>query len=143
MQNNNNLVAEIGLIILSALIVAGAVVLLVLGKTDYAETAGLVGTAVALWGGNLLYKAPSPSQQTTLVQALAQKPSQAQPPIVIHNNIPATPAPVPAVAIPAPAQPFAPNPTPAQLTAPPQQFVSPFSYAPSSTYPGEMPAVQP
>src|SRR6266566_420050 len=57
---------EMGLIIISSLAIIGAVILLVLGKIDYAGCAGLMGAALALWGANTLYKAPSPTQQAQL-----------------------------------------------------------------------------
>ncbi len=66
MQPQNNLVTEIGLIAVSVAIVVGAVVLLALGKIDYAEWAGAIGVVVALWGANSLYKAPSPTQQAQI-----------------------------------------------------------------------------
>ncbi len=138
-MSNNNLITEISALVLAVLLVIAGALLLYLGKISYDSAIFFFISALGLFGFNSAWKAPSPAQQSQLLSMVAEK--QAQPPVVIHNNIPV--APTPAVATPAPAQPFAPNPTPAQLTAPPQQFVSPFPYGPSSTYPGEMPAVQP
>jgi hypothetical protein len=64
--NNNNLVAEIGLIAISVTIIIGAIVLLILGNINYVELAGMLGVVLALWGANSLYKAPSPSQQVQI-----------------------------------------------------------------------------
>ncbi len=139
-MSNNNLITEISALVLAVLLVIAGALLLYLGKISYDSAIFFFISALGLFGFNSAWRAPSPAQQSQLLSLVAEK--QAQPPVVIHNNIPATPASVPAVATPAPAQPFAPNPTPAQLAAPPQQFVSPFPYGPSSTYPGEMPAVQ-
>ncbi len=137
-MNPNNLLTEISALVLAVLLVLAGALLLYLGKISYDSAIFFFISALGLFGFHSAWKAPSPAQQSQLLSMIAEKQVQ---PVVIHNNIPATPASMPAVATPAPAQPFAPNPTPAQLTAPPQQFVSPFPYQPSSTYP--MPVVQP
>ncbi len=142
MSNNNTLLTEISALVLAVLLVIAGALLLYLGKISYDSAIFFFISALGLFGFNSAWKAPSPAQQSQLLSLVSEKQAQ---PVIIHNNIPATPASVPAVTTPAPAQPFAPNPTPAQLTAPPQQFVSPFPYAPTPTFPEipAMPTVQP
>src|SRR6266700_3364221 len=102
MQNNTNPLPEISALVLAALLVIGGIGLLYVGKIDFVAATLMFGSALALFGGNLALKAPSPTQQGQLnaqQQQLTQVVSQmqrvqAQPPVVIHNNIPPAPAPV-------------------------------------------------
>lgn len=128
MSNNNNLITEISALVLAVLLVLAGALLLYLGKISYDSAIFFFISALGLFGFNSAWKAPSPAQQSQFLSMLAEK--QAQPPVVIHNNIPTTPAPL-----------VAPTP-PAAAAQPAPQFVQPFPYAPSSTYPN-MPAVQP
>src|SRR5260221_13301018 len=68
MQNNNtnNPIPEIALIIISVTLIIAATVLFILGKIDYTGCIAILGMALALWGANSLYKAPSPSQQAQI-----------------------------------------------------------------------------
>lgn len=87
----------------------------------------------------------SPNTMQAIMDTLGEiKDLSAQPPVTIHNNLPA-PASVQQVSS-SPAEPIQSNATPVQQLAPPPQFmppfVSPFPYGPSSTFP-QMPVVQP
>ncbi len=112
MQNNTNPLPEIAALVLAALLVIGGVGLLYMSKIDFVAATLMFGSALALFGGNLALKAPSPTQQgqlnaqqEQLTQVVSQMQRvQAQPPVVIHNNIPQAPAPV---AQPEPAHTFA------------------------------------
>ncbi len=112
MQNNTNPLPEISALVLAALLVIGGIGLLYMSKIDFVAATLMFGSALALFGGNLALKAPSPTQQgqlnaqqEQLTQVVSQMQAmQAQPPVVIHNNIPPTPAPV---APPEPAHTFA------------------------------------
>ncbi len=133
MSNNNNLITEISALVLAVLLVLAGAVLLYLGKIGYDNAIFFFISALGLFGFNSAWRAPSPSQQSQLLSLVAEK--QAQPPVVIHNNIPA-------VAVPAP-EPILTAPTPPAAAAQPvPQFVqpAPFPYSPSSTFPS-MPAV--
>ena|SRR5947208_16594932 len=120
MQNNTNPLPEIAALVLAALLVIGGIGLLYVSKIDFVAATLMFGSALALFGGNLALKAPSPTQQgqlnaqqEQLTQVVSQMQAmQAQPPVVIHNNIPQAPAPV------AP-------PEPAHTFAPSQQFMQP------------------
>ena len=133
MSNNNNLLTEISALVLAVLLVIAGALLLYLGKISYDSAIFFFISALGLFGFNSAWKAPSPAQQSQFLSMLAEK--QAQPPVVIHNNVPAPAAVTP------PAPLVAPTP-PAAAAQPAPQFVQPFPYAPSSTYPN-MPAVQP
>jgi len=77
---NNNPFAEIGAIVLSALLIAGGVLLLVLKDVDTAYATSIFILAGAIFAGNLALKAPSPTQQAALLQLTAQAlQTQAQP----------------------------------------------------------------
>jgi len=102
MNNNTNPLPEISALVLAALLVIGGVVLLYTAKIDFVAATLMFGSALALFGGNLALKAPSPTQQgqinaqqEQLTQVVSQMQAmQAQPPVVIHNNIPPAPAPI-------------------------------------------------
>ena len=78
---NNNPLTEIGAIVLSALLIAGGVLLLVLKDVDTAYATSIFILAGAIFAGNLALKAPSPTQQAALLQLTAQalQTQQAQP----------------------------------------------------------------
>ncbi len=86
-MNTSNPLTEIGPVVIAGLLIIGGVVLLFTGKIDLVVATTMFGSAVALVGGNLALKAPSPAQQSQLLQMVAQ--STAQPPVVVNNNIPA------------------------------------------------------
>ena len=129
MQNNTNPLPEISALVLAALLVIGGIGLLYVGKIDFVAATLMFGSALALFGGNLALKAPSPTQQgqlnaqqEQLTQVVSQMQRvQAQPPVVIHNNIPVAP-----VAPPEPAHSFAFAPdvsaTPTAVQPVPSQF---------------------
>ncbi len=131
MQNNTNPLPEISALVLAALLVIGGVVLLYTGKIDYANSVFFFISALGLFGFNSAWKAPSltqqgqlNAQQSQLSQVVSQMQAmQAQPPVVIHNNIPQAPAPV---APPEPAHTFAFAPgaldTPTAVQPMPSQF---------------------
>ncbi len=135
MQNNTNPLPEISALVLAALLVIGGVGLMYMSKIDFVEFTLMFGSAVTLVGGvfgiNGALKAPSPiqqgqlnAQQSQLTQVVSQMQAmQAQPPVVIHNNIPQAPAPV---APPEPAHTFAFAPdvsaTPTSVQPVPSQF---------------------
>jgi len=96
MSTNNNPVTEIILGVLSALFIAGGVLLLYVGKTDFAGAAFMFGLPAVLLGINGALKAPSPSQQAALLQLTAQAlQAQAQPapaPVATPQVVQFTPA---------------------------------------------------
>lgn len=134
MSNSNNLITEISALILAVLLVVAGALLLYLGKISYDSAIFFFISALGLFGFNSAWRAPSPSQQSQLLSMVAEK--QAQPPVVVHNHIPATPT----VAPPAQLVPASTNTTLTSQSQPAPQFVQPFPYQPSSTYPN-MPAV--
>src|SRR5258708_243125 len=99
MQTNNNPLPEIGVILIALSFIAAGTILLALRDID-------LNTAISLWilaasvaGINVALKAPSPTQQQLLVQALA---SQAQPQLVQAPAPVATPKFVPLTGFPLP-----------------------------------------
>ncbi len=121
-SNNSNPIAEIALIIISVALIVAATVLFILGKIDYTGCIAILGMALALWGANSLYKAPSSSQQAQIgaqQQSLQNVISQLMNvlPVLfqVHSHpVPTTPTPVtivqpapPPVAVPPPVQPQA------------------------------------
>src|SRR6266851_7413739 len=76
MQTTNNPFAEIGVILIALGFIAAGTTLLALGKVDLNVAMTLYILAGSVAGINVALKAPSPTQQQLLVQALA---SQAQP----------------------------------------------------------------
>ncbi len=137
MSNNTNPLPEISALVLAALLVIGGVALLYVGKIDFVAATLMFGSALALFGGNLALKAPSPAQQgqinaqqQQLTQVVSQMQAmQAQPPVVIHNNIPA-PAEAPAQPALTVQEALA---SKSQTTN--QQFQSPIPMQPGNTYP--------
>lgn len=71
MQNNNPL-TEIGAIGLAALLIVGGVILVYAGKITFTDVSLMLTFALALFGGNLALKAPSPAQQAQLQQITQQ-----------------------------------------------------------------------
>jgi hypothetical protein len=123
---NNNPVTEIILGVLSALFIAGGVLLLYVGKTDFAGAAFMFGLPAVLLGINGALKAPSPAQQAALLSLTAQAlQTQAQPQLAQ--------APAPAATPQAVQMPF----TPASSAA-----ATPFAPAMLTTQTG-LPTVQP
>ena len=71
MQTNNPL-AEIGIVIISVALIAAATTLLILGKIDFTGATVLYGLVAGIYGVRGAFQAPSPAQQETLQQLLAQ-----------------------------------------------------------------------
>lgn len=80
-MNTNNPITELSLAVISGLLVVAASLLLYTGKIDFAAGTVMIGSALALLGGNLALKAPSPSQQELLQQLIdaLQPPTPARP----------------------------------------------------------------
>ncbi len=101
MQSNNPL-TEVGIILISVGLIAGGVLLLVLGKIDFTAATLMFGLAVGLYGGNLAIKAPSQAQQAQIgaitqqalsvlpqvVQAAASPPVPTVPPMPVQPQAP-------------------------------------------------------
>src|SRR5258707_1066141 len=79
MQPNNNPFAEIGVILIALGFIAAGTTLLALGKIDLNVAITLYVLAASVAGINVALKAPSPTQQQLLAQALQ---AQAQPQLV-------------------------------------------------------------
>jgi len=90
MQNNNPLVTEIGLLVLSVAILAAMTVLLVVGKINYIEALNFLIVVAGLFGVNVAAKAPSPAQQAQLQQITSQALS-ALPAVVAATQQPTLP----------------------------------------------------
>jgi hypothetical protein len=99
-MTNNTTLTEIAALVLAALLMAAGTILLYTGKITYDAAIFFFISALGLFGFNSAWKAPSPLQQSQLMNMVSQQ--TAQPPVVINNNIPAP------VSLPAPvAQPIA------------------------------------
>src|SRR5260221_281735 len=85
MQTNNNPVAEIGVILISLSFVAAGTTLLALHTIDLNVAIILWTLAASVAGINVALKAPSPTQQQLLAQALQ---AQAQPAQVVQAPAP-------------------------------------------------------
>ncbi len=128
-NNPNNPITEAALIIISVTLIIDATVLFILGKIDYTGCIAILGMALALWGANSLYKAPSPSQQAQIgaqQQSLQNVISQLMNvlPVLfqVHSHpVPTTPTPV-TIVQPAPTPlptPVVPQPVQQQAFMPP------------------------
>jgi hypothetical protein len=91
MSNNNNPLTEIGAIVLAGLLVIGAALLMWAGKISFTDLTLMITFALALFGGNLALKAPSPAQQAQLGQ-LTQQVLSVLPAVVTATQQPAVPA---------------------------------------------------
>ncbi len=90
MQTNNNPVVEIGVILIALGFIAAGTTLLALGKVDLSVAMTLYILAASVAGINVALKAPSPTQQQLLAQALQTQ--QAQPAQLVQAPAPvATP----------------------------------------------------
>src|SRR5216684_6951258 len=87
MQTTNNPLPEIGVILIALGFIAAGTTLLALGKVDLNVAMTLYILAASVAGINVALKAPSPTQQQLLVQALA---SQAQPAQLVQAPAPVT-----------------------------------------------------
>src|SRR5260221_11704469 len=85
MQTNNNPFAEIGVILIALGFIAAGTTLLALGKIDLSVAMTLYVLAASVAGINVALKAPSPTQQQLLVQALQ---AQAQPAQLVQAPAP-------------------------------------------------------
>lgn len=63
---------ELGVIIVSVALIAAATTLLILGKIDFTGATVLYGLVAGIYGVRGAFQAPSPAQQETLQQLLAQ-----------------------------------------------------------------------
>src|SRR5229473_2558731 len=89
MQTNNNPFAEAGVILIALGFIAAGTTLLALGKIDLNVAMTLYVLAASVAGINVALKAPSPTQQQLLAQALQ---AQAQPAQLVQAPAPvATP----------------------------------------------------
>jgi len=71
-MSNNNPLTEIGAIVLAGLLVIAAGLLMWAGKISFTDASLMLTFALALFGGNLALKAPSPAQQAQLQQLTSQ-----------------------------------------------------------------------
>ena len=134
MQNNNPL-TEIFMVVVSALLAIGGVVLLYLGKIDTAFASSMFILAAGLLGVNGALKAPSATQQTQLSN-LQQGLQDLINLFASHTHpVPPTPPPSP------PTQPVQPAPV-APVVAPTTQFVPDPAVSMAAFQTGMMPAVQ-
>jgi len=85
MQTNNNPFAEIGVILIALGFIAAGTTLLALGKIDLNVAMTLYVLAASVAGINVALKAPSPTQQQLLAQALQ---AQAQPAQLVQAPAP-------------------------------------------------------
>ncbi len=92
-MTNNTTLTEIAALVLAALLMAGGTVLLYTGKISYDAAIFFFISALGLFGFNSAWKAPSPEQQSQLLNLVTQQ--AAPPPVVINNNLP-VPVPIPA-----------------------------------------------
>lgn len=124
----HNPLAEIAAFVLSGLLIAGAVILLALGKIDFPYATSLFLLAVGILSTNVALKAPSPAQQQQ-IQALVTQLMSVLPGVVASIQTPPLPtvsAPVPAVPVSAAAQPAPVQIAPAPA-APPVEFPERFA----------------
>ncbi len=83
MQPNNNLLAEISALVLSALLILVGGALLFFGKIDTIFAGYFFVSALGVFGYNTAFKAPSPTQQAALLQLTTQAlQAQVQPQLV-------------------------------------------------------------
>lgn len=94
MSNNNNLLTEISALVLATLLVIAGAILLYFGKIGYDSAIFFFISALGLFGFNSAWKAPSPAQQTNLLQLLSQLVNQqaSQPLPLPPPTTPAAPA---------------------------------------------------
>lgn len=118
-----------------------ALLTFIIGLGQFVSLHGLdwqqIGTFAAggfLTSMTMMWKTLSnnPNTMQAILDTVGELKQAAQSPVTIHNNLPSVSAPAPQAVAPAP---------PAAAAQPTPQFVSPFPYAPTSTYP--FPAVQP
>ncbi len=95
-MTNNTTLTEIAALVLAALLMAAGTVLLYTGKITYDAAIFFFISALGLFGFNSAWKAPSPEQQSQLLNLVTQQ--TAPPPVVINNNLP-VPVPIPAQAL--------------------------------------------
>src|SRR6266568_6567390 len=100
MQSNNPF-TEVGVILISVCLIAGGVLLLVLGKVSFAEAMLMFGLAATIYGGNAALKAPSQAQQAQ-IGAITQQALNVLPQVV--QAAASTPVSVPPQAQPTPPQ---------------------------------------
>src|SRR5260370_38752469 len=93
MQTTNNPFAEIGVILIALGFIAAGTILLALGKIDLNVAMTLYILAASVAGINVALKAPSPTHQQFLAQALQPQAQPAQlvqppPPVATPNTAP-------------------------------------------------------
>jgi len=89
-MSNNNPLTEIGAIVLAGLLVIAAGLLMWAGKISFTDLTLMITFALALFGGNLALKAPSPAQQAQL-QTLTSQVLGVLPAVVAQAQQPAAP----------------------------------------------------
>jgi len=115
-MSNNNPLTEIGAIVLAGLLVIAAGLLMWAGKISFTDLTLMITFALALFGGNLALKAPSPAQQAQL-QTLTSQVLSTLPAVVAATQQPTPPAPPTQPVQPAPERgplTYVPNPSTAQ-----------------------------
>jgi hypothetical protein len=111
-MNNTNPLTEIALIVISVALIAAATALFILGKIDYTGCVTILGMALALWGANSLYKAPSPTQQSQIntqqqsLQGVISQLMNVLPALFQVHSHPVPTAPMPVTVQPAPIAPL-------------------------------------
>jgi hypothetical protein len=70
---NNNLLTEISALVIAALLIIAGVVLLYVGKIDYANSVFFFLSALGIFGFNSAWKAPSPTQQAQIAAIASQQ----------------------------------------------------------------------
>jgi len=93
-MNTSNPLAEIGALVIAGFLIIGGIILLYTGKVNFVEATLMFGSGFTLIGGNLALKAPSPAQQSQLMD-LVTRAAVVQPPAVINNYVPAPAQPIP------------------------------------------------
>src|SRR5579864_8490961 len=124
-QQNPNPLTEVGVILISFGLIAGGVVLLVLGKIDFTAGTLMFGLAIGLYAGNAALKSPSQAQQAQIAALSGQ----------VLNVLPQVVS--AASGVPPPAQTVPTTPVPAQMVQQPAQPASvqtPWQSAPVSQF---------
>ena len=88
MPNNNTTLTGVAALILAILSFLTGAVLLFVGKISYDNSVFFFISALGLFGFHSAWNAPSPAQQSQLLNLVAQN-TAPQPPAVINNYVPA------------------------------------------------------
>ena len=139
-MQQNTLITEIGMIMLAALLVIGGVVLIFFGKITFVEFSPFLIAVLGIFGINVAWKAPSPSQAQQLnnqQQQIAHV-QEAIAPLTGMAHIHADPVPMPVQL-----QPQAPTNTLSPAAQPYQEPQTPIPQFQRQWTPLEVQAVQP